>query len=46
VIAVASDRPIDASQKIDGAPSAALMPKLAAQAHDAGAGFALFKFVQ
>jgi serine/threonine-protein kinase len=48
VVAVASDRPIGAGETIDDAPSAALMPKLAAQGRDAGAGagFALFKFVQ
>ncbi|HXT08743.1 MAG TPA: serine/threonine-protein kinase [Roseiarcus sp.] len=46
VIAIASEQPIDANEKIDGAPSAALMPKLAAEAHGAGAAFALFKFVQ
>ena len=46
VIAAASDQPLGASEKIDGAPSAALMPKLTAEARGAGAGFALFKFVQ
>jgi hypothetical protein len=46
VIAVTSEQPIDANKTIDGARSADLMPKLAAAGHDAGAGFALFKFVQ
>lgn len=46
VIAVASDEPLGASEKMAGAPSADLMPKLAAEGREAGAAaaVALFKF--
>jgi hypothetical protein len=46
LIAVASDEPIGAGEKMLGAPSAVLLPKLAAEgrAAQAGAAVALFRF--
>jgi serine/threonine-protein kinase len=46
LIAVAADQPIGANEKILGAPSADLLPKLAAEGRtvQAGAAVALFKF--